>query len=82
MGEFGHAPMGRAMLSKSLIQFPVDGWGLCSLPVVWPNYGRGNGCMVRVMVVKANSSKKTYASMPCHNWEWSMSRLCIVTLLV
>ena len=25
--------MGGAMLSKSLIEFSVDGWGLCSLPV-------------------------------------------------
>ena len=31
---------GKAMLSKSFIFWWV---GLCSLPVVWPNYGRGNG---------------------------------------
>ena len=31
--------MGGAMLSKSLIQFSVEGRGLCSLK---PNYGGGN----------------------------------------
>ena len=36
--------MGRAMLSKSLIQFSVDGWG-CVPSLLFgmrPNYGRGN----------------------------------------
>ena len=37
--------MGRAMLSKSLTQFSVDGWGC--VPSLWfglrPNYGKGNG---------------------------------------
>ena len=36
--------MGRAMLSKSLIQFSVDGWGCVSslLFDLRPNYGGGN----------------------------------------
>ena len=36
--------MSRAMLSKSLIQFSVDGWGCVSslLFDLRPNYGRGN----------------------------------------
>ena len=35
-GDLGLVLMGSAMLSKSLIQFSVDGQvGLCSLPVVW-----------------------------------------------
>ena len=34
-GNLGLALMGKAMLSKYLIQFSGDGWG-CSLPVVWP----------------------------------------------
>ena len=34
-GNLGLALLGKAMLSKSLIQFSVDGWGR-SLPVVWP----------------------------------------------
>ena len=42
-GKLGLVLVGRAMLSKSLIQFYVDG-GLCSLPVIYlgPNYGGGN----------------------------------------
>ena len=31
-GKLGLVLMGGAMLSKSLIQFSVDGWGWCSLP--------------------------------------------------
>ena len=37
MGKTGSCSVGKAMLSKSLIQFSADGWGLR------PNYGRGNG---------------------------------------
>ena len=41
------ALMGRAMLSKALIQFSVDGWwGVCCFPSLLfglrPNYGRSN----------------------------------------
>ena len=37
--------MGRALLSKSLIQFSVDGWGGCVPSLLFalkPNYGGGN----------------------------------------
>ena len=42
--KLGLVLMGRAMLSKSLIQFSVDGQG-CVLSLLFdlrPNYGRGN----------------------------------------
>ena len=42
--KLGLVLMGRAMLSKSLIQFSVDGWG-CVLSLLFdlrPNYGGGN----------------------------------------
>ena len=36
-GKLGIVRMGRAMLSKSLIQFSTDGWGCAPfLFVVWP----------------------------------------------
>ena len=43
-GKLGLALMGRAMLSKSLIQFSVGGWG-CVPSLLFdlrPNYGGGN----------------------------------------
>ena len=43
-GKPGLAPMGEAMLSKSLIQFFVEGWG-CVPSLLFdlrPNYGGGN----------------------------------------
>ena len=43
-GKLGFVLMGRAMLSKSLIQFSVDGWG-CVPSLLFdlrPNYGGGN----------------------------------------
>ena len=42
--KLGLVLMGRAMLSKSLIQFSVDGWG-CVPSLLFdlrPNYGGGN----------------------------------------
>ena len=44
-GNPGLVLMGRAMLSKFLIQFPVDGRGCVPslLSSLRPNYGRGNG---------------------------------------
>ena len=42
-GKVGLVLMGGAMLSKSLIQFSVDGWG-CVLSLLFdlrPNYGGG-----------------------------------------
>ena len=44
-GKLGLVLVGRAMLSKSSIQFSIGGGqGLCSLPVIYlgPNYGEGN----------------------------------------
>ena len=43
-GILGLVLIGRAMLSKSLIQFSVDGWSCVpSLLFTWePNYGGGN----------------------------------------
>ena len=43
-GELGLVLMGKAMFSKSLIQFSVDGWG-CIPSLLFdlkPNYGGGN----------------------------------------
>ena len=43
-GKTGFGLMGGAMLSKSLIQFSVDGWG-CVPSLLFdlrPNYGGGN----------------------------------------
>ena len=44
-GILGLVLMGQAMLSKSLIQFSVDGWGCVPslLLGLRPNYDRGNG---------------------------------------
>ena len=44
MGETGSVLMGGAMLSKSLIQFSVDGWDCVSslLFDLRPNYGGDN----------------------------------------
>ena len=43
-GKLGLVLMGRVMLSKSLIQFSVDGWGYVPSLMfdLRPNYGRGN----------------------------------------
>ena len=42
-GKLGLVLLGRARLSKSLIQFSVDGWSCVpSLLFTWPNYGGGN----------------------------------------
>ena len=46
MGKTGSCSVGKAMLSKSLIQFSAEGWGLR------PNCGR-------VMAVMATSFTKT-----------------------
>ena len=45
MGESGSVLMGGATLSKSFIQFSVDGWGC--VPSLRPNYGRGNGKLLQ-----------------------------------
>ena len=43
-GKLGLVLMDGAMLSKSLIQFSIDGWGCvpCLLFYLRPNYGGGN----------------------------------------
>ena len=43
-GKLGLVVMGRAMLSKSLIQFSVNGWGCVPflLSDLSPSYGGGN----------------------------------------
>ena len=44
-GNLSLVLMGGVMISKSLIQFSVDGWG-CVPSLLFglkPNYGRGNG---------------------------------------
>ena len=43
-GKLGLVLMGRAMLSKTLIQFSIDGWGCVPslLSDLRPNYGAGN----------------------------------------
>ena len=48
-GKLSLALMGRAMLSKSWIQFSADGWG-CVPSLLFglrPNYGRGNGDLLQ-----------------------------------
>ena len=55
-GKLGLVLMGGAMFSKSLIQFPVDGWG-CVLSL-WCTWGQ---TMVEVMKIMATSFKRSYA---------------------
>ena len=54
--NLGFVLMGRAMLSKSLIQFSVDGWG-CVLFLLFP-WGQ---TMVEVMKVMVTSFKRSHA---------------------
>ena len=64
--------MGRAMLSKSLIQFSVDGWG-CVPSLLFdlrPNYGGGNGegnevlneAQAEIKITGRNINNLTYAN--------------------
>ena len=49
MGETGSCSEGRGMLSKSLIQFYIDGWG-CVPSLLFdlrPNYGGGDGDLLQ-----------------------------------
>ena len=55
-GKLGLVLMGGAMVSKSLIQFSIDGWSY--VPSLLFTWGQ---TMVGIM---ATSSKRTYASMP------------------
>ena len=57
-GNLGLALMGRAMFSKSLIQFSVDEWG-CVPPC---HLASGRGTMVGVRALMATSFKRTSAS--------------------
>ena len=55
-GKLGLVLMGRAMLSKSLIQFCVDGWGcIPHLLFTWDQ------TMVEVMKIMATSFKRSHA---------------------
>ena len=55
-GNPGLVLMGRAMLSKFLIQFPVDGWGLyTSLLFTWGQ------TLVEVMKVMVTSLKRSHS---------------------
>ena len=56
MGETGSCYVGRAMLSKSLIQFSFDGWGcIPSLLFTWVQ------TMVEVMKIMVTSLKRSHA---------------------
>ena len=61
-GTLGLALVGKAMLSKSLMQFLFMG-GLCSLPVVWPEakYKRngGNGNLLQKDLCQQASAPRT-----------------------
>ena len=57
MGKLGLVLMGGAMLSKSLIQFSVDGWGCVpSLLFTWSQ------TMEEVMKIMVISFKRSHAS--------------------
>ena len=52
-GILGLVLMGQAMLSKSLIQFSVDGWG-CVPSLLFglrPIYGSGNGNLLEAPIL-------------------------------
>ena len=55
-GKLGLVLMGRAMLSKSLIQFSVDGWSC--VPSLLFTWGQ---TMVEVMKIMVTSFKRSYA---------------------
>jgi len=68
-GEIGLVLMGGAMLSKSLIQFSVDGWGCVpSLLFTWGE------TMVEVMKIMATSFKRSHAQHCCAQWSKPCSR--------
>ena len=56
VGKLGLVLMGGAMLSKSLIQFSVDGWG--PIPSLLFTWGQ---TMVEVMKMMATSFKRSHA---------------------
>ena len=55
--------MGRAMLSKSLIQFSVDGWGCVPFLLfdLRPNYGDEGNEGMEVMKIMATSFRRSHA---------------------
>ena len=69
-GNLGLVLMGGAMLSKFLIQFPVDGRGCVPslLSSLGPNYGRGNGG-------NGNLLQKDLCMPRCIQCSWPHSRL-------
>ena len=68
-GKSSLASMGRAMLSKSLIQFSADGWG-CAPSLYFgpsPHYGRGNGNLLQKNSCQHTASPSAAAvSAPGH----------------
>ena len=72
VGKLGLVLLGRALLSKSLIQFSVDGWGGCVLPccLSW------NQTVVEVMKIMVTSFKRYHAHTAAllHSVPWPCSR--------
>ena len=72
-GKLGLALVGRAMLSKSLIQFSADGWAC--VPTLkfglMPKYGRGNGSngdLFEKDICQHATSNRLLLSMPLTLW--------------
>ena len=68
------ALMGRAMLSKALIQFSVDGWwGVCCFPSLLfglrPNYGRSNGDFLQKDLCQHAAAPRTVVVSPRTPWQ-------------
>ena len=57
-GKLGLTLVGRAMLSKSLVQFSVDGWGC--VPSLLFTWGR---TMVEVVKIMVTSFKRSHAAL-------------------
>ena len=69
----GLAVVGRAMLSKSLIQFSADGW-VC---VLRPDYGRINGDLLLKDLCQHAVTPRTVVVMPLTPWHSTVdSHLC------
>ena len=71
-GKLGLVLMGETMLSKSLIQFSVDGQGCvpCLMFDLIPNYGEGNKANGNFLQKVPCTHCHTQCSSPaaCHNW--------------
>ena len=66
MGKTGSCSGGKAMISKSLIQFSVDGWGcVSSLKFgLRPSYGRCNGNLLQKDLCQQSSSQDCCCQYP------------------